>query len=162
MSKQPSLTERLSRALTTPINGVIGLVDELLTASREQSIRLGWQAGTCHISILKADSPDQLEVPVQKSVIRAALARVAALCNERTPNSVSPYGGFGEVPVDSDQEIVIRIKFVNTPEEQSLELAPVRLEGIQQAGEPSLAAAMENAPAAAVQKDAISPAGNPR
>jgi hypothetical protein len=101
------------------------MVDALLTACREQDVRLAWQAGRCQVSLLKADPPDQLEVPVQKSVFRAALARVAALCNERIPNSVSPYGGLGEVTVGADPAKVIRVKFVNTPEEQILELAPV-------------------------------------
>ncbi len=125
MSKPSSLSERLSRVFSTPIHGVVGMVNALLTASREQDVRLAWQAGRCQISLLKADPPDQVEVPVQKTVFRAALARVAALCNERNPNSVSPYGGLGEVTVGADPAKVIRVKFVNTPEEQILELAPV-------------------------------------
>jgi hypothetical protein len=96
------------------------LVDELL-ASRDQAIRLDWEAGRCHVSILRAGAPDRIEVTVQQSVLRAALARVAALCNERVPNSVSPYRGHGKVTVGADPAPVIRIKFVNTPEEQSLE-----------------------------------------
>lgn len=143
MNKQASLSERFTRALTTSNQGVVGLVDELLAASQEQGIRLCWQSGRCHVSILKADSPDQFEVPVQKSVIRAVLARVAALCNERTPNSATPYGGVGEVTVDADPTKVIGVKFVNTAEEQSLELGTVRLEGRLRVGEQSMAAAIE-------------------
>ncbi len=134
MSKQSSLSERLRRALTTPVHGVLGLVDELLAASCEQDIHLGWQAGRCHVNI-KVGSLDQIEVPVPKSVIRAALARVAALCNERIPNSVSPYGGLGEVTVDTDPAKVIRIQFVNTPEEQRLDLARMRIEELQPDGD---------------------------
>jgi hypothetical protein len=138
MSKQASLAERLSRALTTPTHGVLGLVDELLAASSEQAIRLTWQAGRCRVDILR-DSPDQVEVPVPKAVVRAVLARVAALCNERDGKSASPYGGSGEVTVDADPAKVIRVSFVNTPEEQRLELAPMRTEAIQPAKEQSLA-----------------------
>ncbi len=139
MSKQSSRFERLRRALTTPTHGVLGSVDELLTTSHEYNIRLGWEAGRCRVSALNADPPDQIDVPMQKSVIRAALARVAALCNERIPNCVSPYGGLGEMTIDADPAKVIRVKFVNTPEEQSLELVSVQLEGIQQAAGQSLA-----------------------
>ncbi len=46
---------------------------------------------------------DGLEVvltwSVGKSVFRAILARVATLCNEQSANSVSPYGGQGELVV---------------------------------------------------------------
>jgi hypothetical protein len=68
---------------------------------------------------------------------------VAALCNERMPISVSPYGGRGEVAVDADPARVIRVAFVNTPEEQSLELTPVRIDGTQPAGGQSLAAVVD-------------------
>lgn len=136
MSKQSPLSDRLGRVLTTPVNGVLGLVDELLSASRETDVRLDWQAGHCHVSILNVGPSDQIDVPMQKSVIRAALARIAALCNERIPNSVSPYGGLGEVMIDADPTKMIRVKFVNTPEEQSLELAPVRREGHSIAAQP--------------------------
>ena len=71
-----------------------------------------------------------------KSVFRAALARIATLCNERNPNSVSPYGGAGELTVDAGPPLVIRVQFVNTPDEQSLELAAVRLETAHQNGVP--------------------------
>src|SRR5437660_10757423 len=97
MSDLFSLSDRLTRAFTRPGRGILGLVDDLLAASREQDIRLGWQAGRCQVSISRAEPPMRIEVPVQKSVVRAVLARVAALCNERVPNSVSPYRGLGEV-----------------------------------------------------------------
>jgi hypothetical protein len=102
------------------------LVDELLTVSREHEIRLGWQAGRCQVNIPQTDPPEQIEVTVQKSVMRAVLARVAALCNERVPNSVSPYRGRGEVAIDSTT--VLRVSFVNTPDEQTLELSPAGLD----------------------------------
>jgi hypothetical protein len=53
------------------------------------------------------------------------LARVAVLCNQRTPNSVSPYGGQGELLIGPEPTTTMRVAFVNTPDEQSLELAPL-------------------------------------
>jgi hypothetical protein len=54
------------------------------------------------------------------------LARVAALCNEKCPNSLSPYGGQGELTVDADPAMVLRVAFTNTPGELNLELATER------------------------------------
>ena len=70
--------------------------------------------------ILDGGSAGRIEVPLQKSVLRAVLARVAVLCNERKPNSVSPYGGQGEMSVDADPATAIRVTFVNTPDRTEL------------------------------------------
>ena len=122
MSGPTTLADRLSRAFTAPAGGVLGLVDELLAASRGQEIRLGWQVGQCRVGVPGAEPPDQFDVAVPRAVVRAVLARVAALCNERVPNSVSPYQGVGEIAVDA--ATVVRVRFVNTPDEQTLELSP--------------------------------------
>lgn len=129
MNNPTSLPDRLARAFSTPTGGVLGLVDELLAASQEQSIHIGWQAGRCHILFPGAEPPMQIEVPVPKSVVRAVLARIAALCNERVPHSVSPYQGAGEVALDPMH--VIQVKFVNTPDELTLELSPSRVASSQ-------------------------------
>jgi hypothetical protein len=71
---------------------------------------------------------EMVQVPLRKSVFRAILARVAVLCNERHPNSVSPYGGTGKVTVGSTPAAEVHVHFLNTPEEQSLELTPFRSE----------------------------------
>jgi hypothetical protein len=57
-------------------------------------------------------------------VFRDVLARLAVLCNERTPNSVSPYGGQGEVSVGPNPVAVFQVDFVNSPAEQRLHLLP--------------------------------------
>lgn len=120
-----TLPDRIRRALTVPTRGVLGLVDELLAVACEQDIRLRWQDGQCLVSAPTVDPP--IGVPVPKSVVRAVLARIAALCNERVPDSVTPYGGEGEVSV-GDTVTVVRARFVNSPEEQSLELCPIHVE----------------------------------
>src|SRR5258708_17688156 len=85
--------EQLTRALNTPTRGVLGLVDDLLAVSRQHGIHLDWHAGRCRVRFREGGPVGWIEVPLRKSVVRAALARVAALCNQRNPNSVSPYGG---------------------------------------------------------------------
>ena len=125
----PSTSPELIRhALTTPTRGVLGLVDELLAVSREHGLQLEWKADHCRVQFREGGPPGSIDVPLRKSVVRAALARVAVLCNQRSPNSVSPYGGQGELLVGTDPTTAIRVAFVNTPDEQSLELTPLRNE----------------------------------
>jgi hypothetical protein len=118
--------EQLHRALTTPTRGVLGLVDDLLAVSREHGIQLAWHSGNCRVRFLEGDPAGWIEVPLRKSVLRAALARVAVLCNQHNPRSVSPYGGQGELLTGTDPATTIRVTFVNTPDEQSLELTSER------------------------------------
>jgi hypothetical protein len=54
--------------------------------------------------------------------LRALLARLAALCNEQTPNSVTPYGGQGQFSPGTSPPAVFRVAFINTAAEQKLEL----------------------------------------
>ena len=122
MSDQVSLAERVSRALTASDRGVLGLVDELLAAALEHDLRLEWQAGKCRVHF----SDGQVEAPLPKSVFRAVLARIAALCNEQTPDSASPFGGQGEVMNVEEPGHAVHAAFVNTPDEQWLELTAVR------------------------------------
>jgi hypothetical protein len=129
--------EQLHRALTTPTRGVLGLVDDLLAVAREHGIQLAWHSGHCRVRFLEGDPPSWIEVPLRKSVVRAALARVAVLCNQRNPHSVSPYGGQGELLAGTDPATTIRVAFVNTPDEQSLELASARRGATEHNGEPS-------------------------
>lgn len=118
--------EELRHVLTTPTRGVLGLVDELLAVARERSIHLDWKGDHCRVQFREGSTSDSIDVPLRKSVIRAALARIAVLCNQRKANSVSPYGGQGELLVGSNPATTIRVAFVNTPDEQSLELMPLR------------------------------------
>jgi hypothetical protein len=103
------------------------LVDELLAASREHGLKLVWQGDRCWVQYGEGGPPGSIEVPLRKSVVRAALARVAVLCNQRSANSVSPYGGKGEVLVGAEPT-TLHVAFVNTPDEQRLELTPLRNE----------------------------------
>lgn len=109
-------------ALEQPTRGVVGLVDDLLRVCRERGLQLDWQADRCRMRSEGGDWEELTDLPLRKSVFRAILARIAALCNERKPDSVSPYGGQGEISTGPDSPAVFRVAFVNTASEQKLQL----------------------------------------
>jgi hypothetical protein len=98
--------------------GVVGVVDELLAACRGQTLQLEWRDGVCRARAAGGGG-EATELPLPKSAFRAVLARLAALCNERVAESVSPYGGQGEVATGAG---AFRVAFTNAPGEQRLEL----------------------------------------
>ena len=67
-----------------------------------------------------------IQVPLPKSVFRAALARLAALCNERNPGSVSSYGGEGELVIGAEPSHVCHVTFTNTSSTQWVRLTRTR------------------------------------
>jgi hypothetical protein len=125
VSNNSALREQVTQSHSSPKRGVVGLVDDLLTLSTKWDLLLAWEAGNCQVGFPNGGLTDNIEVPMPKSVFRAALARIAVLCNERNPNSVSPWGGRGQVAIDSDPAKSIDVVFVNTPESQSLGLTVV-------------------------------------
>lgn len=122
MSTSSHFSDLLCHILLHPTGGVAGLVDDLLTVCREHDLQLDWQGDRCRVRPSKADREELIDVPLRTSVFRAILARVAALCNERTPNSVSPYGGQGELSAGANPPTVFRVTFTNTTAEQQLRL----------------------------------------
>jgi hypothetical protein len=124
------LTEVFRGVIEQPAHGVVGLVDDLLRLCQERGVQLDWQADCCRLRPLAGGSEEVIENPLRKSLFRAVLARVAAVCNERAPNPVSPYGGQAELTVGANPATTIRVNFTNTPGEQRLELTPVRREAV--------------------------------
>jgi hypothetical protein len=122
MSTTSHISAVLRRVLMNPAGGVPGLVDELLAVCREHGLQLDWQAERCRLRSSGGEGEEVVDVPIRKSVFRAILARIAVLCNERTPNSVSPYGGQGEFLVGTAPPTVCKVAFTNTPDEQQLKL----------------------------------------
>ena len=130
MKDMPSFPEQVAAAFKPTDRGIVGLVDALLILSQDGGIQLEWRANTCRIRSLGAGQQDPTAIPLAQSVFRAILARIAELCNERSANSVSPYGGEGEVPLSTNPQFLLHVAFANTQNEQRLEVAP--LNGIQQ------------------------------
>jgi hypothetical protein len=123
--------DRVQMAFHPTPRGVIGLVDDLLSLCRLYQLRINFQDGHCSIRRLGADAHESLNIPVPKSVFRAALARVAAICNEQRPQSVTPYRGEGDIvvlpPVSQDSPKCVPpstcyVSFTNTPSDQKLEM----------------------------------------
>ena len=123
MNNLSQFPARLQAVFAATKRGVVGLVDDLLKVCPEQGLEVGWQDNQCRIRPLGAELQESIKVPLKKSVFRAMLARIAALCNERTPGSVSPYGGVGELSACSDGPMVFRVAFLNSPGEQWLEVS---------------------------------------
>lgn len=128
MIQSTLFAERVQQAFRPTPRGVVGLVDDLLGLCRVHQLRLRFTEGHCSVHRLGADDGDALTVPLPKSVFRAALARVAALCNELQPGLVTPFRGEGEVVVPSplspkgSSPSTCYVSFVNTPTEQHLEM----------------------------------------
>jgi hypothetical protein len=114
----------LQNAIEHPSRGVVGLVDDLLTVCWQNGLQLDWQANGCRVRSSSGEWEDLPALSLRKSAFRAVLARVAALCNEQSPGSVSPYGGLGELAVDANPSAVVEVALTNTPEDQRLELRP--------------------------------------
>lgn len=125
MTRTVPLTDQLRKALGPNPGGVVGLVDDLLRVCRGNRVRLDYRDDHCHVRSLGADENDLVDVPMPRATFRAVLARVAALCNERVPGSVTPYHGDGELAITSGPPAVFRVAFTNTTLEQRLELQPL-------------------------------------
>src|SRR5438552_19202487 len=93
MSTTSQLSQSLRAAFDHPTRGVVGIVDDLLRICQQHALELDWQVDRCRVQSLVDGSEEVLDRPLRKSVFRAVLARVAAVCNEQHPGSVSPYGG---------------------------------------------------------------------
>jgi hypothetical protein len=122
MNNGSPFSERIQAAFRPTGRGVVGVVDKLLGVCQEQGLQLDWHANQCQVRSLGPEPHDSTDVPLQKSVFRAILARMAALCNERSPNSVSPYGGEGELSIGADPPTILLVAFTNKPGEQRLEV----------------------------------------
>jgi hypothetical protein len=130
MSNPTPFLDRIRQIFRPTQRGVVGMVDDLLGLCQNQELQLDWHADRCHVCTIGAEPEESIEVPIPKSVFRAVLARLAALCNERNPASVSPYGGEGELIVGVDPATVCRVAFTNTPDAQCVRLTRIENEPI--------------------------------
>src|SRR5262245_5606350 len=113
----------LQRIFEHPRHGVVGMVDDLLSTCQEHGLRLDWSPERSRVRSIDGDWLELADAQSRTSVFRAILARIATLCNERKANSVSPYGGRGELAVGDDPPTIFEVAFTNSPTQQRLELA---------------------------------------
>jgi anti-anti-sigma factor len=144
------LSELLRRILLHPTGGIAGLVDDLLAACLKLGLQLDCHPDRWRVRSSGGGWEELKDLSLRKSVFRALLARLAALCNERTPNSVSPYGGQGELSAGADPAAVFRVVFVNTASGQQFQLAAVTppAAGTAPQREPELLAVERHGPVA--------------
>ncbi len=122
MTVVAELRERFERVFQPTDRGVVGLVDDLLDLCPEQGLHLEWRERQCLIRALDGAPAATTQIPLQESVFRAMLARVAALCNELGPAVVSPYGGDGTFVAPASSSSVYHAAFANRPGELRLEI----------------------------------------
>jgi hypothetical protein len=116
-------SDEIRRILQNPAGGFVGLVDDLLTLCVAGGLQMDWRPDRCRVRTGESDWEELSDVTLRKSVFRAVLARVATLCNEFAPDSVSPYGGTGQLVLPSRPGAVVQVGFVNTPDAQELRIA---------------------------------------
>jgi hypothetical protein len=112
--------ERLSDLLLGPPRPVLAVTDELLDLCQLGDVSLAYDDAQVQATVSAGGCVDRLSAPLRRSVFRAVLARVAALCNEFAPDSVSPYGGDGRLVLPGNPPVVRAVSFRNTPGEQWL------------------------------------------
>ena len=133
MEESHAHLKEVSDILSGEPRPVVDLVEELLPAFQAQAMRLEWEDGTCRMTCLPVDETNVFSaVPFPRSAFRAILARIAVLCNEYQPNSVSPYGGDGVIVCESNYVSFGReskhfaVSFSNNNQEGCfLEISPV-------------------------------------
>jgi hypothetical protein len=114
--------DRLRRAFAPTQGGIVGLTDQLLAACVGSDVEFKRDGNRCVYSWTVNGETREALVPLPPAAFRTILARVAALCNEYSPNAVTPYGGEGLVTVKGPPPTVVRVAFVNIPNEQRLEV----------------------------------------
>src|SRR5262249_34377309 len=120
MSTLISNSEAIRGVFTQPARDMVSMVDDLLTVCREHNLELDWRPGCCRVRSHAEDWSEVRDLPLRRTAFRGILARLSTLCNERQPNSCSPYGGQGEIAIGTTG---FKLVFTNTPGEQRLQLA---------------------------------------
>jgi hypothetical protein len=115
--------DAIRRLLLHPTGGLIGLVDEMLSVCADHGLSIDWQLNRLRIQSTDGEWEEITDELPRKSVFRAILARVATLCNEVVPDSVSSYGGTAKLALPSHPAVVFRFEFANTPDAQEIRIA---------------------------------------
>ena len=113
---------RLRRAFAPTQGGIVGLTDQLLEACVGSDVEFKRVGNRCVCNWTVNGETTEALVPLPSAAFRTILARVAALCNEYRPNAVTPYRGEGLLTVKGPPPTDVRVAFVNTPDEQRLEV----------------------------------------
>ena len=113
-----TVADRLQLSFSPTPLGVVGLTDQLLGACIGGDVVSERVGDRCVYRWVVDGDAQEGVVPTRPAAFRTILARIAALCNERLPNSVTPYGGEGLLPAPGHSSELLRVRFINTPEQQ--------------------------------------------
>ncbi len=112
----------LRRAFAPTQGGGVELTDQLLEACVGSDVEFKRVGNRCVCNWNVNGETKEEVVPLPPAAFRTVLARIATLCNEYSPNAVTPYGGEGLLSVKGPSRTIVRVAFVNTPDEQRLEV----------------------------------------
>lgn len=122
MSPSQTAHDHLRRVFAPTQGGVVGLTDKLLEACVGSDVEFRRVGDRCVCRWTVGGETTEAPVPLPPAAFRTVLARVAALCNESSPDAVTPYGGEGLLALRDSPPMVVRVRFVNTPDDQRLEV----------------------------------------
>ncbi len=123
-----TLPDWLQSAFTPTQHGVVGLTEQVLAACVGRDVAFKRVGDQCVCRWAVAQETQEVAVPLPPAAFRTLLARIAVLCNEHSPGSVTPYGGTGQLGVETRFPAVFQVAFVNTPGKQQLELKTLSAE----------------------------------
>jgi len=117
-----TISDRVRQAfMPTPL-GVAGLTDQLIGACAGGGVEFERVGDRCAYRWTVGGETHEGTAPFPPAAFRTVLARVAALCNESRPDSVTPYRGEGVLSAPGHAPAAVRVRFVNTPDQQRLTL----------------------------------------
>lgn len=122
MIASSEIDDRMRRAFAPTSGGIVALTDQILSACIGSDVELT-RVGNQIVSRWTSDA-ETVETPAPLPVagFRTILARVAALCAESNPDTVTPYGGDVSLTLKGPPPTAVRVVFANTPSEQRLEI----------------------------------------
>ena len=128
MTASQTVQEGLRRAFAPTQRGIVGLTDQMLAACVGSDVEFERFGHRCVCRWTLNGNTEEAGVPLPPAAFRTILARIAVLCNERIPDSVTPYGGKGLLAVTGHPATVFQVGFFNTPEKQQLKLKSLGME----------------------------------
>jgi hypothetical protein len=128
-----TIQDCMQRAFAPTPRGVAGLTEQLLRASAGGGLELERMGEQCICRCTVNGDTQETPVPLRPAAFQTVLAWIAELCQERSPGSVTPYGGECLLPIPGDPATVVWVHFVNTPEKQQLQLNGVTEQATEEA-----------------------------
>ncbi len=98
------------------------MTDQLLKSCVGSDVEFKRAGDHCVCRLTVDGETTEVLAPRPPSAFRTIVARVAVLCNEYNSIAVTPYRGEGLLAIKGSPPTVVRVAFVNTPDEQRLEV----------------------------------------